>query len=81
LRYELPLWKSCPHITVHPTAAASTIGEALVACLEIVFTHSFAAEQEYQEEMAALDHSRMTLFSSLEFYLEKECCWMMQWSM
>jgi hypothetical protein len=77
----LPLWESCPCITVHPTVAASTVGEALVASLEIVVPHRFAAEQEYQEEMAALDHSRMTLFSSLAFYLEKECWWTMHRSM
>jgi hypothetical protein len=61
--------------------AASTVGESLVAGLEIVVPHSFAADQEYQEEMAELDNSRMTLFSSLAFYLEKECFWMMRRSM
>jgi hypothetical protein len=60
---------------------ASIVRESLVASLEIVVPHSFAAEQEYQEEMAALDNSWMTLFSYLAFYLEKECCWTMRWSM
>jgi hypothetical protein len=57
--------------------------DALMASLqledvEIVVRHSFDVEQEYLEEMATLGHSQMTLFSSLEFNLEKECCWTMQ---
>jgi hypothetical protein len=33
--------------------------------VKIVDCHSFAAEQEYQEELTALGYSQMTLSSSL----------------
>ena len=59
LLYQSLLLQSFPNTAVHPTAAASIFGVALVAGLqieevELVDRHSSAAEQEYQERTAAL---------------------------
>ena len=85
LLYEPPLLQRCPHRAFHSTAAASTVGEALPAGLQLeevlkkVDCHSCAAEQECQEDIAVLRGSRMTWTSSLAFYLERERFWTLMW--
>jgi hypothetical protein len=57
--YQLPLLQSCPNTDVHPTAAATIFGAALVARLqveevELAGRHSSPEGQKYQERTAAL---------------------------